>query len=123
MRRAKKSSDATIVSPEALHAAMEEVMHREGRNSDQSLKTTEPLLHSYVRDELLRIAGRLTMVGVETGVAHGVAHDVDRTLAVAAQALRNGYGALLDGLLEGPSATDADRKPAADRESGSSLGN
>lgn len=104
----KPSADPTLVLPEILQAAMEAVMEKEAGDAGPGLATSEPWLDSYVRDELLRIAGRLTMAGISPCVARGVACDVRRTLAVAAQALRFGYGALLDGLMlnEAPPAAD-----------------
>ncbi len=67
--------------------------------AEQELIGGEPLLSSYLRDGVLAVLGKLALAGAGPALVENVAEDLFRLLSVAANATRDAYRSLLDGLL------------------------
>ena len=66
----------------------------------------EELLRSFIEEQLLKIAGRLTLCGAAPPLVKHVAHDVDHLLMLCVSAIHEGNRRLLDQLL--PNFEDGD---------------
>lgn len=93
-----ENADAILVNPEVLSAAIEAAA-RETSVEEFTFIETEPWLSTYCRAELLQTLGRLAVAGTTPAVVRGVAADIHRLVTVAAQAMRSGYGGLLEDFL------------------------
>lgn len=101
-----RKDDRTIVDAFTLAA----VIRNKSRKKDddpQRVLETEPVLGTYVHQELLKIIGRLALSGAKPVICRGVVCDLYRVLDIAGSALREGYRGMLSDFLP---ATDMEEE-------------
>lgn len=87
-----------VVDDHALQAAMQEQADNDASSVGEVIPA-EPVLSSFLQDEILKLVGKLGLAGAETNILQGVACDLHRLLGLTAKAVRQGYRVLLDDFL------------------------
>jgi len=105
-----------VVNTQTLEQALEQ-LDQEGRKYNPL--GVEPVIEQHIREELLKISGRMGMTGAPTGIIRGVHHDVKKLFGQVVTALQNGHRDLWDGVLpeiEGDNLRVRAARPAPDEE-------
>ncbi len=91
-------TDETLVDGDMIRRALDR--RRTTQNVQEYLRIeAEPVLTQYLSGELLKVCGKLALAGVGPEIVQGMACDVYLLVGVANEAMRQGYRALVDGLL------------------------
>lgn len=97
-RGGRAITDETLVDGDMIRKALD--LRRTTQNVQEYLRVeAEPVLTQYLSSELLKVCGKLALAGVGPEVVQGFACDVYLLVGVANDAMRQGYRALVDGLM------------------------
>jgi len=93
--------DSMMVEPKMIAQARQKVADAENEEMFAELKQREPVLGSWVEQELLSITGKMGLCGTPHNVLVGTYHDFASVLLTALEAVRCGHYALWKDSLTG----------------------